>query len=256
VNIKFLGTHNAESLHTRLVTLLIDDIIAIDTGCLTSELTYPEQEKIKAILLTHGHYDHIRGVPAYAFNNYCDVTKVYGTQPALDMLTSHLVDGIIYPDFTTTNPMCDQRSLELIPLTPSVSIDLHGYSILPLSVNHKLGAVGFYISNKEGKKIFVSGDTGHGLNHIWKEISPDVLIIEVTFPDNIEQTALDAQHLCPKMLKKELLEFHKIKRYYPRVVLIHLCPKLESDIRKDIKVVEKSLGIPIEIASEGQIITV
>jgi ribonuclease BN (tRNA processing enzyme) len=252
VNIKFLGTHNAESQNTRLVTLLIDDIIAIDTGCLTSELTYPEQEKIKAILLTHGHYDHIRGVPAYAFNNYCDITKVYGTQPALDMVTTHLVDGIIYPDFTRTNPMCDQRSLELIPVTPDKDIDLHGYTILPLSVNHKLGAVGFYIIDPKGKRIFISGDTGKGLADLWKKITPDLLIIEVTFPDNIEQTAIDAQHLCPKMLKKELQDFFKIQGYYPRIIIIHLCPKLEDEIRKDIKMVEKELDITIEIAQEGQ----
>jgi hypothetical protein len=52
LKIRFLGTHNAESKNTRLVSLLIDDIIAIDTGSLVSELTLKEQEKIKAILLT------------------------------------------------------------------------------------------------------------------------------------------------------------------------------------------------------------
>ncbi|MBU0498324.1 MAG: MBL fold metallo-hydrolase, partial [Candidatus Thermoplasmatota archaeon] len=164
MKILFLGAHNAESKNTRLVSILIDNTLAIDTGCITSELSYAEQEKIKAILLTHGHYDHIRGVPTFAFNNYCSVTPVYATQPTLDMLASHLVDGIIYPKFTETTPMCDQRSLEFIPLQYHKKIKIVDYQIVPFPMNHKLGAVGFEITDKQGKTIFISGDTGHGLS--------------------------------------------------------------------------------------------
>jgi ribonuclease BN (tRNA processing enzyme) len=71
VKIKFLGMHNAESKYTRLSSLLIDDILAVDTGSLTSELSFSEQEKIKAIIISHGHYDHIRDIPTFAFNNAC-----------------------------------------------------------------------------------------------------------------------------------------------------------------------------------------
>jgi L-ascorbate metabolism protein UlaG (beta-lactamase superfamily) len=60
VIVKFLGTHNAESKNTRLVSFLIDDVLAVDAGSLVSELTFPEQRRIKAILLSHGHYDHIK----------------------------------------------------------------------------------------------------------------------------------------------------------------------------------------------------
>ena len=256
MNIKFLGVHNAESKDTRLVSLLVDEVIAIDAGCITSELTFAEQEKIKAILLTHGHYDHIRGVPAYAFNNYCKVTQVYGTQPALDMLTSHLVDGVIYPNFTEKTPMCDVRSLDLVVLKPDRMVGVEGYQVVPLSVNHKLGAVGFEITAPDGEKAFFSGDTGHGLSDVWKKISPDALVIEVTFPDRQEKIAVAAQHLCPKMLLDELRDFHNKKAYYPRVILIHLSPKLESEIREDVKKVEGDLGISIDIAVEGQQITV
>ncbi len=54
------------------------------------------------------------------------------------------------------------------------------------------------------------------------------------------------------MLHKELQDFQKIKGYFPRVILIHLCPKLEQEIREDIKKVAKDLDLPIEIAVEGQ----
>ncbi|MEE8420857.1 MAG: MBL fold metallo-hydrolase, partial [Dehalococcoidales bacterium] len=68
MKIKVLGAHNCESSATRLVSLLIDDVLALDAGSLTSSLTFAAQQKLKAILLTHQHYDHIRDVPAIAMN--------------------------------------------------------------------------------------------------------------------------------------------------------------------------------------------
>lgn len=73
--IRFLGTHNAESKDTKLVSFVIDDVLAVDAGSLASELTFSEQKKIKSILLSHGHYDHIRGVPSFAFNNHNDTSN-------------------------------------------------------------------------------------------------------------------------------------------------------------------------------------
>ena len=99
--IRFLGTHNAESKNTRLVSFLIDDVLAVDAGSLVSELTFPEQRKIQAILLSHGHYDHIRAVPAFAFNNSDRTTKVIATPKTLEILSSHLIDGVVYPEFTS-----------------------------------------------------------------------------------------------------------------------------------------------------------
>ena len=64
MRIRVLGAHNCETRSTRLVTLLIDDILALDAGGLTSTLTVKAQKKLKGILLTHPHYDHIRDIPA------------------------------------------------------------------------------------------------------------------------------------------------------------------------------------------------
>src|SRR4030042_6003439 len=99
--LRFLGTHNAESKNTRLVSFLIDDVLAVDAGSLVSELTFSEQRKIKAILLSHGHYDHIKAVPTFAFNNSDRTTKVFATPKTIGILSSHLIDGVVYPEFTS-----------------------------------------------------------------------------------------------------------------------------------------------------------
>ena len=251
--IRVLGAHNAESLKTKLVSLVIDDVIAIDAGSLASELTFSEQEKIKTILLTHGHYDHIRGVPSFAFNNTNQTTKVFATIETLRLLSSHLVDGIIYPKFTTKIPFfLEKPCLKYVSLEPFKAIHINGYQITPLPVNHTINTVGFEIISKNDKRFFYTGDTGPGLSALWNYISPEVIFIDLTFPNKLEYRAINSGHLCPKMLKNELQSFYRVKKYYPRIYLIHLSPKFEKEIKREIMDVSKELDITINITKEGE----
>ena len=249
--IKFLGAHHAESKQTRLVSFLIDQVLAVDAGCLASELTFSQQKNIKAILLSHGHYDHIKGVPSFIFSNLKLTTKVFATSQTLKILSTHLFDGVIYPKFTGKISFLEKPPIKLVPIEPGIPIDVEGYQVLALPVTHINGSVCFEITSKEGKKIFYSGDTGPGLSSLWKDVSPQLLIIDVTFPNRFEQTAKDAAHLCPKMLKKELREFRRVKGYLPHIIAIHVNPKLEDEIKEEIEAVAKELQHPIDIAFEG-----
>jgi len=253
VKIRFLGAHNAESKDTKLVSILIDDVLAIDAGSLPSELTFSEQEKIKAILLTHGHYDHIRGIPAFAFNNPNHTTEIYATSQTLQILSSHLVDGVIYPKFTKKIPFfLEKPSLKFVAIEPFTPVDIEDYQVLALPVNHTIRTVGFEITSKEGKKVFYTGDTGPGLSPLWEHISPELIIMDVTFPNRLENRSINAKHLCPKMLKNELIELHRIKGFYPKITLIHLSSKFEKEIKEEVKEVENELKISIDIAFEGE----
>jgi len=252
VKIKILGAHNAESKYTRLTSLLIDDVLAVDAGNLTSDLSFPKQEKIKAILLSHYHYDHIRDVPAFAFNNACRTTKVLGTKHTLKILSSHLIDGEIYPDFSKTTPVCEKQTLKLTELEFFNQIDIEDYKVKAFPVNHNTDAAGFEIISKDGKSLFYTGDTGPGLSAIWEKISPQLLIMESTFPNKMEDVAKNSNHLVPKTLEKELKDFYRIKGYFPKVLLIHLTPMFEKEIRKEVKDVEKNLKLSIDIVSEGE----
>jgi Cft2 family RNA processing exonuclease len=250
--IRFLGTHSAESKKTRLVSFLIDDVLAVDAGSLISELTFPEQKKIKAILLSHGHYDHIRAVPAFAFNNSDRTTKVIATQKTLEILSSHLIDDVIYPEFTSDASFLQKATLNLVPLEPFKPRNIEGYKVRAMPVQHNLDGVGFEISSRDGKTLFYTGDTGPGLSSIWGNISPQLIITDVTWPNSLSSAAKDAGHLCPEMLKEELIEFHRVNKYLPRVTAIHVSPQHEPEIEREVREIGQSLGISIDIAHEGE----
>ena len=246
---RILGAHSFESKDTRLSAVLIDDIMAIDAGGLTSSLSFPEQERIDCILLTHGHYDHIRDVPAIALKNQHRTIDIFAIQTTLDVLSTHLINGILYPKFTDS-PSPEQPALRLNSLEPFEIRTVADYQVLPVPMPHAVPSVGFQITDSEGKSLFFSGDTGPGLSACWERVAPDILIIDMHFSNRSADIASTPGHLCPGLLAKELDSFSRIQGYLPRVVLTHMNQEVEEEIRSEATEVAKELGVDMCLAYE------
>lgn len=251
MNIRLLGAHNCESESTKLTSLLIDDILAIDAGAISSSLSFEAQQKIKAILLTHHHYDHVRDIPVLAMNLFLHGarTAVYSIPAVHDVVTTHLLDDEIYPNFhqrPRRNPTISFNIIE--PLKPEL---IEGYSVLAVPVSHSVPAVGYQLTSPDGKIVFHTGDTGPGLANCWKHVSPQLLIIEVTTPDRYKEEMAEAGHLSPSLLKEELISFREIKGYLPRVVAVHMNPALEKEIAAEVAAVEREVDGSITMGYEG-----
>lgn len=252
MQIRVLGAHNVESATTRLTTLLIDDVLAVDTGSLTSSLSLQEQEKVSSILLTHCHYDHIRDIAAIALNiSYFRKTiRVYSMANTLDVINNHILNNVIYPRFTEI-PTPDNPPLRFCALEPYEVEDVDRYKVLAIPVQHSTSSVGYQIISEEGKSVFYSGDTGPGLSRCWAHISPQLLITEVTLPNRLGQHSVSTNHLTPRLLAEELTEFKRAKGHLPQVVVIHLAPLFEDEIRKDVEQLSEEMGISITVGYEG-----
>ena len=251
MKLRFLGVHNTESQQARMAALLVDSTIAVDAGGLTSSLSFEAQTNLKALLLTHQHYDHVRDVPGIAMSFFLRraTLNVYSTVPVFRSLKTHLLDGDLYPDFF--EPRGGSPSLVFNLIEPHQTVRIDRYSVLAVPVIHSVPAVGFQITGEHGESVFYTGDTGPGLFETWRHVSPHVLVIELTSCDHHADFGREAGHLTPELLKGELLTFRELKGYLPRVVAVHMNPDLESEIAQQTEVVAKELGADIVLAYEG-----
>jgi len=250
MNIQILGAHNCESENTKLVSLLIDDILALDAGGLTSSLSFEAQQKLRAILLTHHHYDHMRDIPALGMNALLYETRfnVYSTQAVYDALATHWLNGNIYANFLEKpeeNPRINFTVIE-----PNKPAQIAGYGVLAVPVNHSVPTVGYQITSPDGKIVFYTGDTGPGVADCWQYVSPHLLVIEVTAPNRYEEFGRRMLHLTPGLLKEELISFQKQKGYLPPVVTVHVIPRQEEEVAAEIALLAKELNTSITLGYE------
>ena len=248
--IKTLGAHNCESRNTRLTTLLIDGIIAIDAGALTASLSFRAQRKLKAIFITHRHYDHIKDIPTIAFNFAMkwETINIYSTEQVYQAL-SLILGSQLYPNFLEFPEA--KPTISFNRLKPYEVRQIEGYHILALPVNHSTPTVGYHVTAPDGTTAFYTGDTGPGLKDCWERISPQLLITEVSAPDSFEELYRSRGHFTPNLLKEELADFRKLKGYLPQVVIVHLNPGLEKETSAELAAVARALDHPITLAHEG-----
>jgi ribonuclease BN (tRNA processing enzyme) len=250
MKIRFLGAHNSETKDTRLTSLLVDDVLAIDVGGLTSSLSVKAQYRIEAVLLTHQHYDHVRDIPTLSMNLFLGgaQTIIYSIPAVFEVLEKNLMDEVIYPDFrqrSTGGP-----TITFSVVKPNKVQKILDYEVLPVPVKHGVPTVGYQLS-AGGKTFFYTGDTGPGLAECWKVVSPQLLITEVTASDKYTEWAAEGGHLTPSLLQRELEDLRKLKGYLPRVIVVHMSPHLEKDIAAETAKVAQSLNASITLAREG-----
>jgi ribonuclease BN (tRNA processing enzyme) len=254
MKVRILGAHNTESSTTRYMTLLVDDVLALDAGGLTSTLSFAEQVQLKAVLLTHHHYDHLRDIPALAMNRYLRSAPidVYSHQAVFDALDAHFLNGSIYSQFQKERD--SQAILKYHLLQPGQENLIAGLKVQAWPMNHSQPALGYLITAPSGASLFYTGDTGIGLEQVWREIDPQVLFIELTAPNRWEQSMIEHKHLTSSLLERELQVYYQAKGRLPRIITVHMNPESEAEIAGELRGVAARLKADIQMAREGRLI--
>jgi ribonuclease BN (tRNA processing enzyme) len=256
LEIRFLGVHNLESAATKLVSLLVDGVLAVDAGSITTSLTFKEQQRIKSILITHHHFDHVRDLATLGLANLdWGTKKLYCPKEVLDVIFANLLSGVLYPDMTQ-KPSPESPSLLPCTINEGELMDVDGYNVQAWPVSHGIPTFGYEITDKQGKSVFYTSDTTQWIENCWQYISPDLLVIETTLPNSMKESAIESKHMCPSLLKDTLLDFSKAKGYIPPTVVVHINPMHEEQIGKEITAIGDELDADILMGYEGMTIVI
>uniref|UniRef100_C6E0P8 Beta-lactamase domain protein n=1 Tax=Geobacter sp. (strain M21) TaxID=443144 RepID=C6E0P8_GEOSM len=234
MRLRVLGCSGAEFPGHSPSAFLIDDSLLLDAGTVGAVLSEDEQWRIEDILVTHSHLDHIRGIPLLADNIVVSglprTVRVHGTTEVLAALSTHLMNGVIWPDFTRI-PTPESPVLRYQPIPVERSFQVGDYEVLACPVNHPVPAVGYRVS-RGGTSLLYTGDTGP-TERIW-ELAGELaaLIVEVSFPCDMEEIALLTGHLTPVLLGNELAKLPKLP---PRILITHLKPQYYDRIEAELE---------------------
>jgi cAMP phosphodiesterase len=233
---------------------LIDDAVLLDAGTIGSRLTLTEQRRIRFVLLSHLHFDHIKGLPTLVDNlaeDFSEPLIVAGTEPVLQGLRDHVFNDKVYPNFFKL-PNREHPVLRELVLEPGKPVTIGHLDVIPVPVNHAVPTVGYVVKDRQVAFLY-SGDT-YQTEDIWSvgRTTPNlkVAFIESSFPDELGDLAKRSKHLTPSLFCEE---FQKLASPELPVYAYHMKPSYRTQIEAQIR----RCGIEqVRFLEEGQVITV
>lgn len=237
MKIHVLGASGAVFPGQRPPAFLVDDSLLLDAGTIGAVLDEQAQWKIRTILVTHAHLDHICSIPFLADNIILRDKKhsvsIMSIPAVLKTLKKNLLNDQIWPDFTRI-PTVERAVLRLEPIKPRKPFSLGDYTVTAHNVSHSVPAVGYALTDRKGKRLIYTGDTGP-TDAIWaaetQNGETDALIVEVSFPNRMAGMAELTGHLTAALLKQEI----KKMRHTPQSILItHPKPQYRALIEREL----------------------
>ena len=235
MRIRILGCSGGIGAGSRTSAMLVDDDVLIDAGTGIGDLELDDLGAIRHVFLTHAHLDHIAGLPMLADSifdpDFHVPLTVYARKETLAAVQDHLFNDAIWPDFAKL-PDPERPMLCYRVLRPGDTMTLGERQFHAIDVTHTVPSLGFTVRDGSGA-FAVSGDTKTN-ETLWPVLNAcddlKLLVIEVSFPDEMEELAADAGHYCPRTLARDLERL----RHDPEIWLTGMKPGQEARILEQV----------------------
>jgi 3',5'-cyclic-nucleotide phosphodiesterase len=236
MQLRVLGCHGGETPSHRTSSFLVGDSLAVDAGAITSGLSLREQERIRSVLVSHPHMDHIRDLATLA-DNRCQqggsTLDIVGIPATIEALEKHFFNDVIWPDFTKIDSK-GGPTVRFVEVQPNEVTEVDGYDVTPVMVNHTVDTSAFVIRHRD-KSIVYGGDTGP-TDELWTHINAlddlQAIMMEVSFPNDEAQLAHDSRHLTPESLDSELDKLTQDEGL--PILLYHIKPTFERRVLQEL----------------------
>jgi ribonuclease BN (tRNA processing enzyme) len=232
---RVLGCHGGELPKHRTTCFLVDGVLALDAGALTSALSLEELDEVKDIVLTHSHFDHVKDLPLLAdlLVGRKHTVVVHASTECARTLRQNMFNNALWPDFTRI-PTRANPVIKIHTFRPGSTFKVGKYQVKTVPVSHPVESCGFVVSDKT-TALAMSGDTGP-TDKLWRLLNATpnlkVLLLETSFPNDLQDLADISGHLTPNTVKEELL---KLSGKGTEVMLYHLKPAFVPKLKKELR---------------------
>ncbi len=255
MRIRVLGCSGGIGAGSRTSAMLIDNDVLIDAGTGIGDLELDDIQSIRHVFLTHAHLDHIAGLPMLVDSvfdeNFDTPLTVYAREETLRAIKDHLFNDVIWPNFAKL-PSVENPMLRYQVCCPGDTVSIAGRSFYAVDVLHSVPSLGYTVQS-EGRIFAVSGDTKSN-ETLWPVLNAceelEVLVIEVSFPDEMSALAAVAGHYTPTTLTNDL----KRLRHTPDIWITGMKPGQEERIMSQVARLAPQKNI--QMLSRGTVLTV
>ncbi len=234
MRIRVLGAHGGSSPLHRQTSFLVNGTVCLDAGSLTDALSLEEQARVRAVLVTHAHMDHVASLPFLVenvFGRNGSPLEIVAPEEVLAALRAHLFNDALWPDFSRLpNDAVPAVSFRAIPTGSPCRVA--GLVATAVPVAHVVPTCG-YILEDDGACVVFSGDTGP-TEALWQaaRARSDVkgFFVECSFPNTLQHLADVSRHLTPATLSREI---QKLPSGVP-IYLYHMKPPTLERLRAEV----------------------
>jgi len=236
-SIKILGAFGTKAKGFGTSSFLLNTKNVIDAGNLLDALD-EECIEIENIWITHSHLDHITDI-AYILDNYFSMrTKtlnIIGLPSTIEAIKKHYLNDLIWPDFSViklANGSDMSLTYKTLELGKVYEIGNNEF-LRAFETDHTVDSCG-YIYKKNEVSALITADT-YSLRTMIEEVDKDdsikSIVVECSFPSDMEKLAQESKHLTAKLLFKML---NNLKRRDVKLYINHIKPaflvKIVSEI--------------------------
>jgi len=253
VELRVIGCHGGETPRHRTCAFLLDEVLAIDAGSLTSGMEIDAQGRLAACLVSHAHLDHIRDLATIA-DNRCQLRAptltIAGTRATIDTLRRHFFNGLLWPDFAQIPSQNGAPTIAYLEIDPEKPTIVAGKTVRAVLVDHTIESASFVIEDAGGS-IAYSGDTGP-TERLWQVLNNEpalkALLMEVSFPNREQRLATVSGHHTPQSLALDLAKY-RAPADLP-TLLYHIKPVFQAEVEHECAALP---GLNLEVCQIGDL---
>jgi cAMP phosphodiesterase len=239
------------SARQHLMSVIIDDRVAIDAGSLAFSCSEVQRRDVRDIVLTHTHLDHIAGLPLFIDDLFATLQEpitVHATPEMIEILERDIFNWAVYPRFSElSNGNCSV--VRYSEFEPGSSFTVKHLDVTSVPVNHKVSASGYIVSDGSAA-IGITGDTAE-TDDIWSVLNktPNLkaVLVECAFPNDLGELASVSNHLTPQKLEQEI---GKLENDACKVYVINIKPMYRDRVLSELAELKCR---PLEVLEIGMV---